>query len=81
MLRTDNGTLYSRLQNRGYSEKKLAENMESEIMQVILDEAREAYAEEIVVELPSNSTEDIESNVQRVLQWIAARQETLDKAR
>eukprot|EP00959_Pyramimonas_sp_CCMP1952_P248959 5204234-Pyramimonas_sp.AAC.2 len=28
---------------RGYSEKKLQENMECEIMQVVLEEARESY--------------------------------------
>ena len=70
VLRTDNGVLYPRLQSRCYSEKKLAENMEAEIMQVILDEAREAYQEEIVIELRSDTVEDIESNVQRVVQWM-----------
>lgn len=39
-------------------------------MQVILDEARESYEEEIVIELPSNTTEDIESNVERTVQWL-----------
>ena len=32
-------------------------------MQVILDEVREAYQEEIVVELRSDSIEDLEANV------------------
>ena len=70
VLRTDNGVLYPRLQGRCYSEKKLAENMEAEIMQVILDEAREAYREEIVIELRSDTVEDIEANVLRVVQWM-----------
>ena len=39
-------------------------------MQVILDEARESYAEEIVIELPSNTIDDVESNVQRTLAWL-----------
>jgi adenylate kinase len=43
--------------------------MESEIMQVILDEARESYAHEIVHEVPSNTVEDLQSNVQRVCAW------------
>lgn len=46
-------------------------------LQVVLDEAREAYAEEIVIELTSNCIEDLESNVSRALQWMeswAARQ-------
>lgn len=39
-------------------------------MQVVLDEARESYAEEIVIELPSNDINDMESNVERVRQWV-----------
>ena len=70
VLRTDNTVLYPRLQGRCYSEMKLSENMEAEIMQTILDEARESYKEEIVIELRSDTVEDIESNVQRVLQWM-----------
>ena len=55
---------------RGYSQKKLTENMDAEIMQVILDEAREAYPELNVVERRSDSIEDLESNVQRAVQWV-----------
>lgn len=39
-------------------------------MQVLLEEARESYDEEIVVELTSDATEDIESNVERIEAWI-----------
>ena len=55
---------------RDYSQKKLQENMEAEIMQVILDEAREAYREEIVIELTSDSVEALEMNVQRMVEWV-----------
>ena len=72
VLRTDNSTLYGRLESRGYTQRKLTDNVEAEIMQVILDEAREAYREEIVIELPSNSVEDIESNVARTVAWLQA---------
>ena len=41
-------------------------------MQTVLEEAREAYAEEIVVTLKSETTEDLESNVERIVQWTAA---------
>jgi adenylate kinase len=41
-------------------------------MNVVLEEAREAYAEEIVIPLQSENTEDLESNVSRVVQWIEA---------
>lgn len=62
--------LYDRLTARGYKDKKLEENMDSEIMQVLLDEAREAYKEEIVVELRSDSADDVDGNLERIEQWV-----------
>ena len=56
--------------SRGYPLKKIQENNEAEIMEVVLDEARSSYPEEIVVELKSEGTEDLESNVARIVQWI-----------
>ncbi|KAF9162032.1 hypothetical protein DFQ27_006081 [Actinomortierella ambigua] len=70
VLRTDNGVLYPRLEGRGYNSKKINENMECEIMQVVLEEARDSYAEEIVVELQSNSLEEMEENVSRIKAWV-----------
>ncbi|BFZ61326.1 factor activating pos9 [Saitoella coloradoensis] len=72
VLRTDNTTLWDRLEGRGYSVEKIQENNEAEIMQVVLDEAREAYDGEIVVELRSESAEDIQGNVERIEQWMEA---------
>jgi adenylate kinase len=57
---------------RNYNQRKITENIECEIMQVVLEEARESYAEEIVIELPSNDVNDMESNVDRVRQWVDA---------
>jgi adenylate kinase len=54
----------------GDTENKLQENLDSEIMQVILEEARESYNEEIVIELQSNTTDEIDSNVERIAQWV-----------
>lgn len=51
------------------ADKKIENNMDAEIMQVILDEAREAYDEEIVIELTSNTVEEMETNVERIAQW------------
>ncbi|KAI9757872.1 MAG: factor activating pos9 [Chaenotheca gracillima] len=69
VLRTDSSLLYDRLAARGYATKKLEENMDSEIMQVLLEEAREAYDEEIIVELKSDDADDIERNVERIEKW------------
>lgn len=55
--------------------KKIQENNQAEIMEVVLDEARSSYASEIVVELQSESTEDLEANIARILQWIKLWQE------
>lgn len=70
VLRTDSTKLYDRLQARNYPESKLQENLDSEIMEVLLEEARESYDDEIVVELQSNDADDIESNVERIMIWI-----------
>ncbi|EMD67705.1 hypothetical protein COCSADRAFT_82406 [Bipolaris sorokiniana ND90Pr] len=70
VLRCDSSILYDRLTARGYTGKKLEENMDSEIMQVLLEEAREAYREEIVVELKSESTKDVEGNLERCEGWV-----------
>ncbi|PGH05975.1 hypothetical protein AJ79_06664 [Helicocarpus griseus UAMH5409] len=65
-------TLYDRLSARGYSERKLQENLDAEIFEVLLDEARQSYDEEIVVELNSEEDGDIESNCSRIEAWIDA---------
>jgi len=40
-------------------------------MEILLEEARDSYDEEIVVELQSNTSDDMESNVERIETWIA----------
>jgi len=54
----------------GYKLNKIEENNEAEIMEVVLADARESYAEEVVVELRSESPEEMEENVGRILQWV-----------
>ena len=58
--------------NRGYPLKKIQENNEAEIMEVVLDEARSSYPEQIVVDLKSEGAEDLEANVARLVDWIHA---------
>jgi adenylate kinase len=41
-------------------------------MQTVLEDARSSYPEEIVIELRSESLEDLESNVARIVDWIDA---------
>ena len=51
---------------RGYSGKKLSDNIQCEIFQTILEEARESYSHDIVHELHSNLPEDLERNVDTI---------------
>ncbi|XP_051552280.1 adenylate kinase isoenzyme 6-like [Myxocyprinus asiaticus] len=69
VLRTDNTNLYNRLESRGYTGKKLQDNVQCEIFQTIYEEAMEAYKEEIVHQLPSNTPEDLERNLEQIIQW------------
>ncbi|PSS02434.1 AAA domain-domain-containing protein [Coniella lustricola] len=70
VLRVDSAAHYDRLSSRNYPEVKLQENIDSEIMEVLLQEARDSYEEEIIVELTSNSTEELEENVERIQAWL-----------
>jgi len=70
VLQTDNSVLWERLEKRGYNEKKLQDNVQCEIMHVIVEEARESYNKEIVHAVPSNDVEQMESNVDRLVEWI-----------
>jgi adenylate kinase len=56
--------------HRDYPEEKLQENLDSEIMEVLLQEARDSYDEEIIVELTSNTSDEMESNIERIEMWI-----------
>ena len=49
-------------------------------MQTVLQEARDSYPSEVVVELQSETTDDMESNVSRIIQWIEAWQSNKGQA-
>ena len=70
VLRTTSDRLYDRLRARKYSEEKLQENLDSEIMEVLLEEARESYNAGIVIELRSDEAEDIDANNERLEAWV-----------
>lgn len=70
VLRCDNSILYDRLSSRGYKDNKIQENLDAEIMEVILQDATEGYAPELVVVLNSESDEEMKQNVERIGQWV-----------
>ncbi len=55
---------------RGYTEKKVQENVQCEIFQTLLEEARESYKTEIVHELQSNTPEQMEENLNNIMAWL-----------
>lgn len=71
----DTKVFYERMEERGYNEKKRDENIDAEIFGVIAEEAREGFDPDnekgLVVELKSEKIEDVESNVERIVQWVA----------
>ncbi|MBA0679400.1 hypothetical protein Goari_011169 [Gossypium aridum] len=70
VLQTDNTVLYDRLSKRGYEGAKLSNNIECEIFQVLLEEAKESYSEDIVKALKSDNIDDITRNVSSLTDWI-----------
>ena len=44
--------------------------MDAEIMEVLLQEARDSYDEEIVVELQSDDADQVEQNIERLESWV-----------
>lgn len=72
VLTADTSTLWDRLEARKYPRSKVQENVECEIMRVVEEEARESYKDEIVQVLESNSLEQMESNVDRIIAWMDA---------
>jgi adenylate kinase len=70
VLRCDTATLFDRLTARGYSERKRSENVTAEIMNVALEEAREAYDPQIVIEVNSNTLDEMEDTIERVRAWM-----------
>ncbi|GAB2269580.1 Adenylate kinase isoenzyme 6 [Dionaea muscipula] len=70
VLQTDNSILFDRLSRRGYTGAKLSNNIECEIFQVLVEEAKESYPQDIVVAMRSDSVDDIARNVVILKDWV-----------
>lgn len=55
---------------RGYKGSKLSNNIECEIFQTLLEEAKESYPEDIVVALRSDCVDDLSRNVATLTDWV-----------
>mmetsp|Transcript_1182 Transcript_1182/g.2883 ORF Transcript_1182/g.2883 Transcript_1182/m.2883 type:complete len:180 (+) Transcript_1182:1747-2286(+) len=76
LLRADNSQIFDRLTARGYSDKKVSENIQCEILEVTHDDVFDNYKSEIVMELRSDTPEQMEENHDAVLQRIRAWMQT-----
>ncbi|XBW37685.1 hypothetical protein QEN19_003269 [Hanseniaspora menglaensis] len=69
VLKCGTSALYDRLKARKYHDAKIQENIDAEIMSVVLEDALESYDKRIVIELPSESEEQIEDNLSKIMAW------------
>ncbi|KAL8089812.1 adenylate kinase isoenzyme 6 homolog [Apium graveolens] len=69
VLQTENSVLFDRLSRRGYTGSKLSNNIECEIFQVLLEEAKESYREDIVVALKNDTVDEMNTNVATLADW------------
>ena len=72
VLTCDNPVLYDRLQARGYSESKIRGNVECEIFQTLVEEAKDSYDESIVKVCASDTIDDMEENEKAIVEFIGA---------
>ena len=70
VLTCDCSVLRERLHARNYSRAKVEENVECEMMQVVLDEARSSYRPEIVWHMANDNLTMREANLDRLVDWI-----------
>ncbi|KAH8321906.1 hypothetical protein KR067_009332, partial [Drosophila pandora] len=64
-----NTTLYDRLKERKYNEKKLTSNIECEIFGTILEEAKDSYKEDKVFVLRGETRQDADKSLKTVKNW------------
>jgi broad-specificity NMP kinase len=72
LLRCDNTVLYDRLLARGYSEKKIKENIECEIMEVTSDDVRENFQESKILELSNEHNDQMMTNIDEIIKFLKA---------
>ncbi|XP_063548302.1 adenylate kinase isoenzyme 6 [Cydia strobilella] len=70
VIRTSNTILYDRLSTRGYTGKKLEDNIQCEIFETLLEEAQSSYKPEIVIQLQNETQEQLQQNVNTIVEWI-----------
>lgn len=67
VCQADNTILYDRLKARNYSQEKISNNVQSEIFNLIHEEALEQFGDSLVTTLMNNNYEDLERNIEKVV--------------
>ncbi|XP_031627623.1 adenylate kinase isoenzyme 6 homolog [Contarinia nasturtii] len=70
VVQCNNTILYDRLQERGYNEKKIKGNIECEIFQMVLNEAKESYDEDIILQLSGETETDFTESIKKITDFI-----------
>lgn len=70
VVRCDTNILFKRLEERGYNAKKIQNNVEYEIFQVGLDEAKSSYRPDIVHEVRGEKEEDTQKGLVMVKDFL-----------
>jgi adenylate kinase len=73
VLRATNTNIYDRLTERGYNEKKIRENIEAEIFNVVYDEVCDSFEKKIVTSKDSNTIEDMQRNLEEIVEFIKSK--------
>lgn len=70
VVRCDTNILFKRLEERGYNAKKIQNNVEYEIFQMALDEAKSSYKDKIVFEVRGEKDEDLQAGLAMVKEFL-----------
>ena len=70
VLRASNTNVFDRLTERGYTERKIRENVEAEIFGVVVEEVMEAFSRDLVIVRESNSAEEMQNNLEDVVKIV-----------
>lgn len=68
ILRCNNTELYDRLKARNYSDEKILENIECEIMNVLSDEVKESFSENRIMELNNEQLSEMSENIEKIIE-------------
>lgn len=70
VLRCTDEILKDRLKKGNSSSRKIEQTIQSEVFEMCLNEAREAFDETIVCQLNNTTEDDMQKNVEYLLKWI-----------